>query len=99
MATRPPAGGELALFHLDASIAPGARQAPLGPRGLSGPSYKGHVFWDSESSCCPSSPRPAPPRARDAGLSVGRIAAARLPRVRWASRRLVSWESAATAAT
>ena len=39
---------DFALFHLDSSIAPGARQAPLGPRGLSGPSYRGHVFWDSE---------------------------------------------------
>jgi hypothetical protein len=54
-----------ALFHLDASIAPGARQAPLGPRGLSGPSYKGHVFWDTEIFLLPffAATRPAASRA------------------------------------
>ena len=54
-----------ALFHLDASIAPGAREAPLGPRGLSGPSYRGHVFWDSEVFVLPffAATRPAASRA------------------------------------
>jgi hypothetical protein len=54
-----------ALFHLDTSVAAGARQAPLGPRGLSGPSYKGHVFWDSEVFVLPffAATRPAASRA------------------------------------
>ncbi len=53
-----------ALFHLDASVAR-QRQAPLGPRGLSGPSYKGHVFWDSEVFILPffAATRPAAARA------------------------------------
>jgi trehalose/maltose hydrolase-like predicted phosphorylase len=53
------------LFHLDASIAVGQREAPLGPRGLSGPSYKGHVFWDSEVFMLPffAATRPAAARA------------------------------------
>lgn len=52
------------LFHLDASIAR-QRQAPLGPRGLSGPSYRGHVFWDSEVFILPffAATRPAAARA------------------------------------
>jgi hypothetical protein len=66
-----------ALFHLDASISPGARQAPLGPRGLSGPSYKGHVFWDSEVFLLPffAATRPAASRAMLA-YRVSRIGAA-----------------------
>ena len=52
------------LFHLDASIGR-QREAPLGPRGLTGPGYKGHVFWDSEIFVLPffAATRPAAARA------------------------------------
>ena len=52
------------LYHLDASIA-NQSEAPLGPRGLTGPSYKSHVFWDSECYVLPffAATRPAAARA------------------------------------
>jgi trehalose/maltose hydrolase-like predicted phosphorylase len=36
-----------ALFHLMASV-PDEGEAAVGARGLSGPAYRGHVFWDSD---------------------------------------------------
>jgi trehalose/maltose hydrolase-like predicted phosphorylase len=36
-----------ALFHLMASVADEG-EAAVGARGLSGPGYRGHVFWDSD---------------------------------------------------
>jgi trehalose/maltose hydrolase-like predicted phosphorylase len=36
-----------ALFHLMASVAD-TGEAAVGARGLSGPAYRGHVFWDSD---------------------------------------------------
>jgi trehalose/maltose hydrolase-like predicted phosphorylase len=36
-----------ALFHLMGSVADGG-EAAVGARGLSGPAYRGHVFWDSD---------------------------------------------------
>ena len=36
-----------ALFHLMSSVAD-AGEAAVGARGLSGPAYRGHVFWDSD---------------------------------------------------
>lgn len=52
------------LFHLDASIA-NQPEAPLGPRGLTGPGYKAHVFWDSECYVLPffAATRPRAARA------------------------------------
>jgi trehalose/maltose hydrolase-like predicted phosphorylase len=37
----------LALFHLMSSVA-GSGEAAVGARGLTGPSYAGHVFWDAD---------------------------------------------------
>ena len=67
-----------ALFHLDASIGR-SREAPVGPRGLSGPSYKGHVFWDSEVFMLPffAATRPAAARAMLA-YRVRRLGAAQV---------------------
>jgi trehalose/maltose hydrolase-like predicted phosphorylase len=37
----------LALFHLMSSVA-SSGEAAVGARGLTGPSYAGHVFWDAD---------------------------------------------------
>jgi beta-phosphoglucomutase family hydrolase len=51
------------LFHLMASVPTGG-EAAVGPRGLTGPSYRGHVFWDADvfmlpffAATCPSAAR------------------------------------------
>ncbi len=51
------------LFHLMAS-APTSGEAAVGPRGLTGPAYGGHVFWDTDvfvlpffASTCPGAAR------------------------------------------
>jgi trehalose/maltose hydrolase-like predicted phosphorylase len=84
-----------ALFHLIGSVADGG-EAAVGARGLSGPGYRGHVFWDSDAFVLPflSATHPAAaramleyrirrlPAAREAAVGLGR-AGARFP-----------WESA-----
>ena len=37
----------LAVYHLMAAVAD-ADEAPVGARGLTGPAYRGHVFWDAD---------------------------------------------------
>lgn len=87
----------VALFHLIASVAD-TGEAAVGARGLSGPAYRGHVFWDSDVFMLPflaaTHPEAAKamleyrirriPAARAAARAAGR-AGARFP-----------WESAAT---
>ncbi|MEX2464618.1 MAG: hypothetical protein WD428_01960, partial [Gaiellaceae bacterium] len=53
-----------ALFHLIASV-PDAGEAAVGARGLSGPAYRGHVFWDSDVFVLPflAATHPAAARA------------------------------------
>lgn len=84
-----------ALFHLMASV--GDRgDAALGARGLSGPAYRGHVFWDSDVFVLPFLAATHPPAAR--ALLEYRLR--RLPAARDAARRLdragarFPWESA-----
>jgi trehalose/maltose hydrolase-like predicted phosphorylase len=86
-----------ALFHLMASVAD-SDEAPVGARGLTGPGYRGHVFWDSDVFVLPfvaaTYPRSARamleyrirrlPAAREAAVAAG-CAGARFP-----------WESART---
>jgi trehalose/maltose hydrolase-like predicted phosphorylase len=52
------------LFHLMASVAD-AGEAAVGARGLSGPGYRGHVFWDSDVFVLPflAATHPAAARA------------------------------------
>ena len=53
-----------ALFHLMASV-PDEGEAAVGARGLSGPGYRGHVFWDSDVFVLPflAATHPAAARA------------------------------------
>ena len=52
-----------ALFHLMASVADEG-EAAVGARGLSGPGYQGHVFWDSDVFVLPFLAATHPPAAR-----------------------------------
>jgi trehalose/maltose hydrolase-like predicted phosphorylase len=53
-----------ALFHLMASVADSG-EAAVGARGLSGPAYRGHVFWDTDVFVLPflAATHPAAARA------------------------------------
>ena len=65
------------LFHLMASVAD-RPQAALGARGLSGPGYRGHVFWDTDVFVLPFLAATHPPAAGAlVGYRVARLAAAR----------------------
>ncbi|HYU56940.1 MAG TPA: glycosyl hydrolase family 65 protein, partial [Actinomycetota bacterium] len=85
-----------ALFHLMASVADRG-EAAVGARGLSGPAYRGHVFWDADVFVLPflagTHPEAARamleyrirrlPAALEAARTIGR-AGARFP---WESAR------------
>jgi trehalose/maltose hydrolase-like predicted phosphorylase len=83
------------LFHLMGSVADEG-EAALGARGLSGPAYRGHVFWDSDVFVLPflAATHPAAARAmleyRVRRLDAARAAARRYGR---AGARF-PWESA-----
>ncbi len=84
-----------ALFHLMASV-PDEGEAAVGARGLSGPAYRGHVFWDSDVFVLPFLAATHPSAAR--AMLEYRIR--RLPAAIQAARRLgrrgarFPWESA-----
>lgn len=85
-----------ALFHLMGSVADRG-EAAVGARGLSGPAYSGHVFWDSDVFVLPFLAATHPEAAR--AMLEYRIR--RLPAAREAARALgregarFAWESAA----
>ncbi len=54
-----------AQFHL-LSNAPEDHDAAVGARGLTGPAYRGHVFWDTDVFVVPALAAMAPPLARAA---------------------------------
>jgi trehalose/maltose hydrolase-like predicted phosphorylase len=56
-------GVRFALFHLMASVATSG-EAAVGARGLSGPAYGGHVFWDSDVFVLPFHAATNPASAR-----------------------------------
>ena len=86
-----------ALFHLMAA-APTSGEAAIGPRGLSGPTYRGHVFWDADVFVLPFLAATCP----DAALAMLRYRLRRLPAARQAARSRglqgaqFPWESART---
>jgi trehalose/maltose hydrolase-like predicted phosphorylase len=53
----------LAMFHL-LSAARGEDEAAVGARGLTGPAYGGHVFWDADVYVLPALAALDPPAAR-----------------------------------
>jgi trehalose/maltose hydrolase-like predicted phosphorylase len=53
----------LALFHLMGSVGD-TGEAAVGARGLSGPSYRGHVFWDADAFVLPCLAATHPASAR-----------------------------------
>jgi len=53
----------LSLFHVMASVASDG-EAAVGARGLSGPAYAGHVFWDADVYVLPFLAATHPPAAR-----------------------------------
>jgi trehalose/maltose hydrolase-like predicted phosphorylase len=86
-----------ALFHLMASVR-GDGEAAVGARGLAGPGYRGHVFWDADIFVLPFLAATYPPAAR----AMLEYRLRRLPAAQAAARELeragarFPWESAAT---
>jgi trehalose/maltose hydrolase-like predicted phosphorylase len=84
-----------ALFHLMASVAD-CDEAAVGARGLSGPAYSGHVFWDTDVFVLPFLAATHPEAAR----AILEYRVRRLPAAREAARALgrsgarFAWESA-----
>jgi len=86
-----------ALFCLMASVRADG-EAAVGARGVAGPGYRGHVFWDADVFVLPFLAATHPPAAR----AMLEYRLRRLPAARAAARELkragarFPWESAAT---
>jgi hypothetical protein len=86
-----------ALFTLMAGVRDDG-EAAVGARGVSGPGYRGHVFWDSDVFVLPFLAATHPPAAR----AMLEYRLRRLPAARTAARELqragarFPWESAAS---
>ncbi|MDQ3874558.1 MAG: hypothetical protein M3322_03255, partial [Actinomycetota bacterium] len=84
-----------ALFHLMGSTA-SSGEAAVGARGLTGPGYRGHVFWDTDIFVLPFLAATHPPAAR----AILEYRIRRLPAALEAARALglagarFPWESA-----
>ena len=84
------------LFHLMASV-PDDDEAAVGARGLTGPGYGGHVFWDADTFVLPfvAATHPAAARAMleyrirrlDAARDIARTAGRAGARFPWESAR------------
>jgi trehalose/maltose hydrolase-like predicted phosphorylase len=88
-------GVRFALFHLLSST-PDRDEAALGARGLSGPRYAGHVFWDADVFALPALAAVRPGAARAMlEYRIRRLPAARRLAAAWgrAGARF-PWESA-----
>jgi trehalose/maltose hydrolase-like predicted phosphorylase len=85
----------IALFHLIASAAD-TDEAAVGARGLTGPAYRGHVFWDSDVFVLPflAATHPAAARAM-LEYRIRRLPAAReFARSQGRQGARFAWESA-----
>lgn len=84
-----------ALFHLMASV-PTAGEGPVGARGLTGPAYAGHVFWDADVYVLPPLAATCPQAARSMlEYRVRRLDAARRVAAGWhLNGARFPWESA-----
>lgn len=56
-------GLRFSLFHLIGAV-PTEDEAPVGARGVSGPAYRGHVFWDTDVFMLPFLAATCPAAAR-----------------------------------
>ncbi|HUX72139.1 MAG TPA: glycosyl hydrolase family 65 protein [Cellulomonadaceae bacterium] len=85
-----------ALFHLWNNVA-AQGEAAVGARGLTGPGYAGHVFWDADVFVMPAMASMTPPAAR----AMLEYRLRRLPQARTSARlrgldgARFPWESAA----
>lgn len=89
----------VALFHLMAS-ASDIGETAVGARGLTGPAYRGHVFWDADTFVLPflAATHPAAARAM-LEYRVRRLPAARArARAEGSAGARFPWESAGTGA-
>jgi trehalose/maltose hydrolase-like predicted phosphorylase len=84
-----------AVFHLLASV-PDAGEAAVGPRGLTGPAYGGHVFWDADVFVLPALAAIRPSAARAMlEYRLRRLPAARAAAIALGGRGArFPWESA-----
>jgi trehalose/maltose hydrolase-like predicted phosphorylase len=87
-----------ALYHLVAAADPESDLASAGARGLSGPGYRGHVFWDTDVFVVPCFIFTHPPTARALLAYRYRTLPAARDRARRSGYRgaLYAWESADT---
>lgn len=87
-----------ALYHLISAGDPESDEASIGARGLTGPGYRGHVFWDTEAFMLPFFVFTHPPTAR--ALLAYRYRTLPAARAKAASAgyrgALYAWESADT---
>ncbi|MDQ6797690.1 MAG: glycoside hydrolase family 65 [Actinomycetota bacterium] len=86
------------LYHLISAGDPGSDVASVGARALTGPGYRGHVFWDTEVFVLPFFIWTHPPTARALlAYRYRTLAAARSKAVRLGYQgALYPWESADT---
>lgn len=87
-----------AAFHMSGAVSPEAAQAAVGPRGLSGGGYGGHVFWDTDIYVMPFLVYTQPEAARAVlGYRYQTLDGAREEaRIAGAKGASYAWESADT---
>ena len=84
-----------AVYHLVSSVNPEDEKSSIGARGLTGLTYKGHVFWDTEIFMLPFFLHTWPPAARSLLMYRFNTLPAALEKARSKGYRgaLFAWES------